>query len=106
MSSGDDDAPAPKPTAGRGIMTRFLKDSGGGGGSSSSSSSSDEDSDEDSDESDGEEGSGSNDEEKTVVKSAAQKRLDEMVATGKVMNNALNINDWVAISNGMCAPSS
>lgn len=102
MSSGDEEAPPPKPTGGRGIMTRFLKDSGAGGGdSSSSSSSSDEDSDEDSDDEDGEGGSGGSDEERTVVKSAAQKRLDEMVATGKVMDNGLKINDWVAISNGM-----
>jgi translation initiation factor 3 subunit C len=35
-----------------------------------------------------------------VVKSARDKRLDEIEATGKVMENALKINDWVAISTG------
>lgn len=34
-----------------------------------------------------------------VVKSAKDKRLDEMEATIKVMDNAAKINDWVAISN-------
>ena len=42
----------------------------------------------------------SDDDVKRVVKSAKDKRLDEMEATGKLMDNALKINDWVAISNG------
>ena len=37
---------------------------------------------------------------KRVVKSARDKRLEEMEAAGKQMDNALKINDWVAISNG------
>ena len=40
------------------------------------------------------------DEGKRVVKSARDKRLEEMEASGKQMDNALKINDWVAISNG------
>lgn len=40
------------------------------------------------------------DDEKVVVKSAKDKRLEEMEATVKVMENASKINDWVAISNG------
>lgn len=37
---------------------------------------------------------------KRVVKSARDKRLEEMEASGKQMDNAVKINDWVAISNG------
>ena len=40
------------------------------------------------------------DDERKVVKSAAAKRIDEMIAVGKTIENALKINDWVAISNG------
>ena len=40
------------------------------------------------------------DEGKRVVKSAREKRLEEMEGAGKQMDNALKINDWVAISNG------
>jgi Eukaryotic translation initiation factor 3 subunit 8 N-terminus len=95
MSSGDEDAAPTKPTGAKPVMSRFLKTAGSG------SSSSDEDSDEDSDESDSED-EDSESEVKKVVKSAKDKRLDEMEATGKVMDNGLKINDWVAISNGMC----
>lgn len=97
MSSGDEDAAPPKPAVGAPKpMSRFLKTAAG-----SDSDSSSEDSD-DSDDSDSDEdgGDGSDDEVKQVVKSAKDKRLDEMEATGKVMDNALKINDWVAISNG------
>ena len=38
---------------------------------------------------------------KRVVKSAQAKRLEEMEASGKLMDNALKINDWVAISTGV-----
>lgn len=38
------------------------------------------------------------DDEKKIVKSAKDKRLDEMEATIKVMDNAIKINDWVAIT--------
>jgi len=97
MSSGDEDAPPAKPTGAtsKPVMSRFLKTAG----SDSSSSDSDDDSD-DSDESDKDDGDeASDDEVKKVVKSAKDKRLAEMEATGKVMDNGLKINDWVAISN-------
>lgn len=101
MSSGDEDAAPPKPAPGAPKpMSRFLKTNTGGDASSSSSS--EEDSDE-SDEGGDEDPEDSDDEVKKVVKSAKDKRLDEMEATGKVMDNALKINDWVAISNGMHA---
>lgn len=98
MSSGEDDVAPPKPAAGAPKpMSRFLKKTAGSESSSSSSSDAGDSGGESSDEgeSDGE------DEAKKVVKSAKDKRLDEMEATGKVMDNALKINDWVAISNGM-----
>jgi translation initiation factor 3 subunit C len=94
MSSGDEDVAPSKPTSTKPAMSRFLKTAGG------SSSSSESDSDEDSDESD-ETDSDSDGEVKKIVKSAKDKRLDEMEATGKVMDNGLKINDWVAISNGV-----
>jgi translation initiation factor 3 subunit C len=100
MSSGDEDAVPPKATGAKPVMSRFLKTAG------SSSSSSESESESDSDESDEEGGEeDSDDEVKKIVKSAKDKRLDEMEATGKVMDNGLKINDWVAISNGMCATS-
>jgi len=100
MSSGDEDAAPPKATGAKPVMSRFLKTAG------SSSSSSESESESDSDESDEEGGEeDSDDEVKKIVKSAKDKRLDEMEATGKVMDNGLKINDWVAISNGMCATS-
>ncbi|KII92289.1 hypothetical protein PLICRDRAFT_133788 [Plicaturopsis crispa FD-325 SS-3] len=114
MSSGDEDAAPPKPAAGaaKPVMSRFLRTAGAD--SSSSESSSDDSDDDDDDASDDEvkapkkksrfTHSDSEDEEsdedvKHIVKSAKDKRLDEMEATGKVMDNALKINDWVAISN-------
>ncbi|KAG5643610.1 hypothetical protein DXG03_000618 [Asterophora parasitica] len=111
MSSGDEElpqrtaAPAAKPAAGS--MSRFLKTAGS---DSSSDDDSDDDSDSDSDapprkgglptvdDSDDEE----SDEGETAgvrIKSAAEKRVDEMRATGKVLDNGLKINDWVTISN-------
>jgi translation initiation factor 3 subunit C len=94
MSSGDEDAVPPKATGAKPVMSRFLKTAG------SSSSSSESESESDSDESDEEGGEeDSDDEVKKIVKSAKDKRLDEMEATGKVMDNGLKINDWVAISN-------
>ncbi|KAF7965383.1 hypothetical protein HWV62_14080 [Athelia sp. TMB] len=97
MSSGDEDAAPPKPAPGAPKpMSRFLKTNTGGDASSSSSSEEDSDESDDGGEEDQED---SDDEVKKVVKSAKDKRLDEMEATGKVMDNALKINDWVAISN-------
>jgi translation initiation factor 3 subunit C len=94
-------------------MSRFLRTANASDSSSSSSSSESEDEDESDDEgvehkgtkpksrflrdSDEEE---SDEEVKRVVKSARDKRLEEMEATGKAMDNALKINDWIAISSG------
>ncbi|EIM83136.1 eukaryotic translation initiation factor 3 subunit 8 [Stereum hirsutum FP-91666 SS1] len=113
MTSGDEDdaAAATKPaTAAKPAMSRFLRKADSG-----SSSDEDEDSEDESEMSDEEgqketkkksrflrsdsEGEESDEDVKRVVKSARDKRLDEMEATGKVMDNALKINDWVAISN-------
>ena len=113
MTSGDEDDAAPsKPaTTAKPAMSRFLLKTG-----SNSSSDEDEDSEEESDISEDEgpvepqkrsrilrddsEGDDSDEDVKRVVKSARDKRLDEMEATGKVMDNALKINDWIAISSG------
>jgi translation initiation factor 3 subunit C len=110
MSSGDEDVPQ-KPTAStsaKPAMSRFLRTAG----SDSSDSDSDEDSDSDSDappkrsglphrDGSGDEESDEGDAPGARIKSASERRLDEMKATGKLMENALRINDWVAISNGM-----
>ncbi|KAG6844342.1 hypothetical protein H0H87_007618 [Tephrocybe sp. NHM501043] len=109
MSSGDEmpqrPAVAVKPATGS--MSRFLKTAG----SDSSDSDSDEESDDDSDAppahrsglptvDDSDEDEESDAEGPAVrIKSASERRLDEMKATGKVMENGLKINDWVAISN-------
>ncbi|TFK44619.1 eukaryotic translation initiation factor 3 domain-containing protein [Crucibulum laeve] len=108
MSSGDEAQPTTTTTAAKPAMSRFLRTNDS---SSSSESESEDESDSDSDapkrpsrptlplagESDDEE---SDDEERPGVRimSAQEKRLVEMEATGKVMENALKINDWVAIS--------
>ncbi|KAA1472862.1 eukaryotic translation initiation factor 3 subunit 8 [Dentipellis sp. KUC8613] len=111
LMTSDEEAPAAKASATKPAMSRFLRT----GGSDSSTSESDEESEEEEEEEEEEGGaeetkkksrflrSDSEDEEsdedvKRVVKSARDKRLDEMEATGKVMDNALKINDWVAIS--------
>lgn len=111
MSSGDEapskpSAASSKPTG----MARFLRTA-----DDSDSSDSDSDDDDDSDGSDeeekatkkksrylvgGDDDDDSDEDVKRVVKSAKDKRLEEMEATGKIMENALKINDWVAISNG------
>jgi translation initiation factor 3 subunit C len=110
MSSGDDDVPQ-KPvasTSAKPAMSRFLRTAG----SDSSDSDSDEDSDSDSDgpprrsglplrDESGDEDLDDADAPGVRIKSASERRLDEMKATGKLMENALRINDWVAISNGM-----
>lgn len=122
MSSGDE-APTARPAAASTSkplgMSRFLRRASG---SSSSDSDSEDEDEDDSDEEEPEKekekeskkknrfllGAGDDDEEgsdedvKRVVKSARDKRLDEIDATGKVIDNALKINDWVAISNGLC----
>ncbi|KAI5119955.1 hypothetical protein M0805_002144 [Coniferiporia weirii] len=105
LMSSDDEAPA-KPAAPKPLgMSRFLK---GAGSSSSSSSSSEESEDEEEDKEvkkksrflvGGEDEDESDEDVKRVVKSASEKRIDEMEAVGKSIENALKINDWVAISN-------
>jgi translation initiation factor 3 subunit C len=96
-----DEAPAARPAAApatRTAMDRFLVTAGDSSDSDSSDSESSDDSD----------GPGSDDEEPQQavrIMSAQERRLVEMEATGKVMENALKINDWVAISNGMYIPS-
>ena len=98
--SSEDEAPEKPSTAAKPAMSRFLRTAG----SDSSSSDSDEDSDEDSDADNGDdaESNASDEEDKPQIRilSAVDKRLKEMEATGKVMENALKINDWMAISNG------
>ncbi|OBZ68150.1 Eukaryotic translation initiation factor 3 subunit C [Grifola frondosa] len=110
LMSSDDETAAPKSEA-KPAGSRFLRRAG----DSSSEEEESSESEEESEMSDAEEAkekkksrflrTGSSDEEdsdeevKRVVKSARDKRLDEMEATGKIMDNALKINDWVAISN-------
>lgn len=104
--SSDNEAAPPKAAAPAKPKSRFLRESG------SDSDSESEDESEMSEEEKKDEkkksrflAGGSDDDEsdedtKRVVKSAKDKRLDEMEAKGKAMDNALKINDWVAISNG------
>ncbi|KAF9461334.1 eukaryotic translation initiation factor 3 subunit 8 N-terminus-domain-containing protein [Collybia nuda] len=108
MSSGDEEAPQ-RPvisTTAKPAMSRFLRTAD----SDSSSSESDEDSDSDSDAGPTRSGLPTHDDSEDEdgddvdapgarIKSATERRLDEMKATGKGMENALKINDWVAISN-------
>lgn len=78
-------------------MSRFLKTAG----SDSSDSESEESTDTDSEagpEGDGDETDDEGERPGVRIISAQEKRLKEMEATGKVMENALKINDWVAIS--------
>jgi translation initiation factor 3 subunit C len=98
ISSGDEDAAPARPAAAAKPMSRFLKTAGS---DSDSSSSSDSDSESGSDDEDADAASeDSDDGVKRVPKSAKDKRLEEMEATGKSMDNALKINDWIAISTG------
>lgn len=109
--SSDEEGGAPKAAAApaaKPAMSRFLKSAGDS--SSSDSDSSDEESEMSEDEDKekprvgrflhGASSDDSDDDTKRVVKSARDKRVDEMEATGKLMENALKINDWVAISTG------
>jgi len=89
LSSDEDASPAKAAAPAKTAMSRFLRTANA---SDSSSSSSESESDSDEEESD--------EEIKRVVKSARDKRLEEMEATGKAMDNALKINDWIAISSG------
>jgi len=107
LMSGDD---ASKPAAQAKPKSRFLRSAG----SSDSESSSEEESDDSEEEkkpaaagqkvsrflATGSDDEDSDEEVKRVVKSAKDKRLEEMESTGNSMNNALKINDWTAISTG------
>ena len=111
--SSDEEAPKTTTPAAKPAMSRFLKRQGDSSSDESSSEEESEMSDEDEDEEretakprvgrflQGASSDEESDEDvKRVVKSAKDKRLEEMEATGKVMDNALKINDWVAISTG------
>jgi translation initiation factor 3 subunit C len=77
----DSDEESSSDESGKGTgANRFLKPSGGGA----------DDSDESEDE-----------DRVTVVKSAKDKRLEEVEATIKLIDNAERINDWAVISTGM-----
>lgn len=103
---------APAPAAPKKPMSRFLKTAGA---SSSSSSDDSDDDDDDSDASDkpakklnrfkagAGDDSDSDDDAPRIVKSAKDRRLEEMQATGNAIDNALKINDWNAINNGESA---
>ncbi|KAF8587876.1 eukaryotic translation initiation factor 3 subunit 8 [Ramaria rubella] len=111
LSSGEDEAPAPsaKPVAPARGMSRFLRTAGSDDSSSDSESEDDEESDSDGGAQpqkkvsrfrrDQEDESEDEEDVKRIVKSAKDKRLEEMEATGKAIDNGLKINDWVAISN-------
>ncbi|KAJ6593802.1 eukaryotic translation initiation factor 3 subunit 8 [Mycena capillaripes] len=94
MSSGDEAPPSrPVPaTTTKTAMDRFLVTAGGSSDSDSSDS-------ETIDDSDGPDSDDDEPQQAVRIMSAQEKRLVEMEATGKVMENALKINDWVAISN-------
>jgi translation initiation factor 3 subunit C len=110
MSSGDELPKQTATTTSKPAMSRFLRTAGS---DSSTESSEEEESDSDSDipqrrrsglplrdESDEEE---SDDEDKPAARilSAQERRLAEMESTGKVIDNGLRNDDWVAISNGI-----
>ncbi|CEL62085.1 Eukaryotic translation initiation factor 3 subunit C OS=Ustilago maydis (strain 521 / FGSC 9021) GN=NIP1 PE=3 SV=1 [Rhizoctonia solani AG-1 IB] len=105
--ASDDEAPAT--SAPKKPMSRFLKT---GSGSSSSDSSDDSDDNDDSDDSEkakkkgpsrfitgGASDSDTDDDAPRIVKSAKDRRLEEMQTTGNSIDNALKINDWNAINN-------
>lgn len=113
MSSGEEEE-KPKPVTARppGGMSRFLRTAGSDSSSSDSDQDDDDDDDDDEDDKtqkkkkskftfDGSDDEGSDDDTRRVVKSAKDKRVEEMESMAKAMENALKINDWVAISNGM-----
>ncbi|KAK0455109.1 eukaryotic translation initiation factor 3 subunit 8 N-terminus-domain-containing protein [Armillaria borealis] len=112
MSSGDD-APTQRPaaSAAKPAMSRFLRTAGSDSSSSDSDESEDSDSDSDDDarpakrtglplRSDSEDEDSEEDTKAGVrIMSAQERRLADMESTGKAIDNALKINDWVAISN-------
>jgi translation initiation factor 3 subunit C len=94
IMSSEDEAPRPQAPAPKQAMARFLRTAG----SDSSSSESEDESDDDDD--DDEESGGDEEKPGARILSAQEKRLKEMEATGKAMDNGLKINDWSAISTG------
>ena len=112
MSSEDEgEKQAPKP-AGKPAMSRFLRGADDSDSSDDSESESEDESEMSEDEDDkgkkksrflrteDDEDSSDEEEGKRVVKSAKDKRVEEMEAAGKMMDNALKINDWTAVQNG------
>lgn len=105
LTSGDEDEVPAKPTppSTKPAVSRLVRPSGDASSSSEEEDEDEEDSDASSrkkkDDFDSED-EDSEDEVKRPMRSARDKRLFQMEATGKVMDNALKINDWVAISTG------
>ncbi|KAF9501962.1 eukaryotic translation initiation factor 3 subunit 8 [Pleurotus eryngii] len=110
LMSSDEEAPTTKTTATKTAMSQFLRTAGSDSSSDSSSDEEDSDDDDDSDapkkkkkglpRASDTDDSDSDDEGKPgKIISAAEKRVQEMEGTGKAMDNAMKINDWVAISN-------
>lgn len=108
MTSGDEAPQKPTTSAAKPAMSRFLRTAG----SDSSTESSEEESESESDvlqkrrpglplrdETD-EETSDDEDKPAARILSAQERRLAEMEATGKVIDNGLKNDDWVVISNG------
>jgi translation initiation factor 3 subunit C len=91
LMSSEDEAPQRPTTTAKPALASFLR----GGADSSSSDDEESESESDDDESD-------EDRPQTRILSAVDKRLKEIEGTGVVIENALRINDWVAISNGSC----
>ena len=109
--SSDDEGPKQAAPAAKPAMSRFLKSADDSDSSDASSEEEEEMSSDEEQQTQARRPGGrfmhgassdeeSDEDEKRVVKSARDKRLEEMEATGKAMDNALKINDWVAISNG------
>lgn len=97
--SSEGEAPQRPTTTAKTAMSRFLLNAESG----SSSSESDEESESESDgDEQGDEEASDEDRPQVRILSAVDRRLKEMEATGLVIENALKINDWVAISNGSC----
>jgi translation initiation factor 3 subunit C len=96
--SSEDEAPQRPTTTAKPALASFLL---GNADSSSSSSSSESESESDDDKQDDDE-SDEGDRPQIRILSAVDKRLKEMEGAGVVIENALKINDWVAISNGSC----
>jgi translation initiation factor 3 subunit C len=93
MSSEDEAPQRPTGASTKPALASFLR-----GSSDSSSSDSDEESESQSDD----DNESDEDRPQTRILSAVDRRLREMEGTGVVIENALKINDWVAISNGSC----